>query len=52
MHLYMQWSQSEISILKYVFKCSRTRGVTVRVSCIERFTGKFQMEVIILIPLE
>ncbi len=27
-------------------------GVTVRVSCIERFTGKFQMEVIIPIPLE
>ncbi len=28
------------------------RGVTVRVSCIERLTGKFQMEVIILIPVE
>ncbi len=29
-----------------------SRGVTVRLSCIERFTGKFQMELIIPIPLE
>ncbi len=28
------------------------RGVVVCISCIERFTGKFQLEVIIPIPLE
>ncbi len=32
--------------------CVLIRGVAVGVSCTEQFTGKFQMEVIIPVPLK
>ncbi len=49
---YMYRATPYIYIYMYINTYIFIRGVTVRVSCTERFTGKFQMEVIVLIPLE
>ncbi len=47
---YMYRATPYIYIYMYINTYIFIRGVTVRVSCTERFTGKFQMEVIVLSP--